>query len=136
MLSISLNMSFQMDDIMENYRFSPDIDNYANIDCTYNDINVYSQYMHQSFLNILKFNVRSMRKNFSNFLSYFSCVLIHFSLIFLTEIWLDSDSSDTFNIPGFYKFDLCRNNLGGGLRVFVREGIQVSVLTEFTVLND
>ena len=81
-------------------------------------------------------NVRSLRKNFTQFLAYFSYMFVHFSFILLTEIWLDDDFADTFVLPGFYKFDLCRNNYGGGVRLFVRDGISASVLSDFTLMND
>ena len=67
------------------------------------------------------FNVCSLRKNFSLFLACFSYVFIYFSFILLTDTWLDPDFTDTFNSPGFYKFDFCRNNYGGGVRHFLLE---------------
>ena len=66
----------------------------------------------------------------------FSYVFIYFSFILLTETWLDPNFTDTFNLPGFYKFDLCRNNYGGGVRLFFRDGIQASILSDFTFIND
>ena len=63
-------------------------------------------------------------------------MFVHFSFILLTETWLDNDFADTFALPGFHEFDLCRNNYGGGVRLFVRDGISASVLSDFTLLND
>ena len=54
----------------------------------------------------------------------------------LTETWLDSNFVDTFNLPGFHKFDLCRNNYGGGVRLYVRDGIQAPLLSDFTISNE
>lgn len=120
---------------MDNYPvFYPDIDNFNHIDCRYSDIDVFSRY--SSFLNVLMFNVRSIRKNFSQFLAYFSFIFVHFSFILLTETWLDPDFSDSFNLPGFYKYDLCRNNYGGGVRIFIKQGIEASVMPEYTLGND
>ena len=92
-------------------------------------------YKSHSFLNILMFNVHTLRKKISLFLAYFSYVFIYFSFILLTETWLDPDFNDTFNLPGFYKFDLCHNNYGGGVRLFIRDGIQASILSDFTFIN-
>ena len=116
--------------------FYPDLDNYNHVTCKYSDIDVFSNFKFGCFLNILLFNIRSLRKNFSQFLAHFSFMFVHFSFILLTEIWLDSDSTDTFCLPGFYKFDLCRNNYGGGVRLFIKDGIQASILPEYTMIND
>ena len=116
--------------------FIPDLDHFNHVECKYCDSDVFFNYKSHSFLNILMFNVRSLRKNFSLFLAYFSYVFIYFSFILLTETWLDPDFTDTFNLPGFYKFDLCRNNYGGGVRLFIRDGIQASILSDFTFIND
>ena len=114
--------------------FHPDLDHFNHIECSYSDLDVFSRYA--SHLNMLMFNIRSIRKNFSQFLAYFSYMFIHFSFILLTETWLDPEFSDAFNLPGFCKFDLCRNSYGGGLRFFVREGIQTSIMPDFTLVND
>lgn len=120
---------------MDNYPlFSPDIDNHDQIDCKYSNVDIFKKY--SSFLNIFMFNIRSVRKNFTQFVAYFSYMFSYFSFILLTETWLDSDFSDAFNIPGFYKYDLCRNNYGGGLRLFIRDGIKASLLSDFTFIND
>ena len=63
-------------------------------------------------------------------------MFVHFSFILLTEIWLDNDSADTFVLPGLHKFDLCSNNYGGGVRLFVRDGISASVFSDVTLIND
>ena len=116
--------------------FRPEIDNFNHVTCTYADIDLFCNFNVNSFFNILMFNIRSLRKNFAQFLAYYSYMFVHFSFILLTEIWLDNDSADTFVLPGFHKFDLCRNNYGGGVRLFVRDGISASVLSDFTLIND
>ena len=116
--------------------FQPDIDNYNPIDCRYSDINVFSNYKSSSFFNIFMLDIRSLRKNFSQFLTYFSTVFVYFNFILLTETWLDSDFINSFSLPGFYVFDLCRNKYGGGVRLYIRDGIQASVLSDFTTVNE
>ena len=128
-------MSFQGNNSIDNYPvFSPDIDDMDQIECKYSDTDIFKRYC--ASLNILMFNIRSIRKNFTQFLAYFSYVFIHLSFILLTETWLDSDFSDAYNLPGFYKYDLCRNNYGGGLRLYIRDSIQTSIITDFTFIND
>ena len=128
-------MSHSRCNSLDNYPvFYPDIEDFNNIECKYSDIDIFSSY--SSFLNILLLNVRSIRKNFTLFLAHLSHMFLKFSFILLTETWLDHDFSDTFNLPGFYKLDLCRNTYGGGLRLYIREGIKASILSDFTLKND
>ena len=63
-------------------------------------------------------------------------MFVYLSFILVTETWLDSNFVDTFNLPDFHKFDLCRNNYGGGVRLYVRDGIQASLLSDFTISNE
>ena len=116
--------------------FRPEIDNFSHVACRYTDVDVFCNYNVNSFFNIIMFNIRSLRKSFAQFLAYFSYMFVLFSYILLTEIWLDNDSADTFVLPGFHKIDLCRNNYGGGDRLFVRDDISASVLSDFTLIND
>ena len=62
-------------------------------------------------------------------------MFVYCSFILLTETWLDFNFVDAFNLPGFHKFDLCRNNYGGGVRLYVRDGIHASILSDFTMSN-
>ena len=123
--------------LLENYpSFGPDIENFNHVECKYLTPDTLFTSTCNSLVNVMLFNVRSLRKNFPQFLAYFSCILVHVSFILLTETWLDPDFSDCFSLPGFCKLDLCRNNYGGGVRVFVREDIQTSILSDFTHGND
>ena len=128
-------MSNPRGDIMDDYPvFYPDLDHFNHIECKYSNIDVFLRF--SSFINMIMLNIRSIRKNFTNFLAHFSHMLVHLSFILLTETWLDPDLSDAFNLAGFYKYDLCRNSYGGGLRLFIREGIQTSIMSDFTFIND
>ena len=42
----------------------------------------------------------------------------------------------SFFINGYKSFDVFRNNYGGGIRLYVKESINVSILQQFTITND
>ena len=85
---------------------------------------------------VLMINIRSCRKNFSQFIAYFCNVLSYFSCIILTETWLTEHIDNVFNIPGFYCFNLYRNNFGGGIKMYFRNSIQARMLEDFTFINN
>ena len=42
----------------------------------------------------------------------------------------------TFDIPGFYSLNLYKNQYGGGLRLYVKNCLNVKILNDFTALDD
>ena len=115
--------------------FSPEIDNYVSTDCKYFNSDDFHCYSYETF-NLLMFNVRSCRKNFSNFLSCFSNVLTYFTCIVLVETWLTQDRDVSYAIPGFYNYDIYRDQYGGGIKMYVKDGIQTRILDEYTFLTN
>ena len=62
-------------------------------------------------------------------MSYFSCIIF-------TETWLTSDFNSTFNIPGFCSRNLYHDHYGGGIKLYIKDGIQSRLLSNFTFTND
>ena len=81
-------------------------------------------------------NIRSVKKNFNDFLAKFYNCVNSFSFIVFTETWLTVDRDISFNMPGFYSLDLYRNQYGGGLKLYIKDCFKAKVLNDFTVLND
>ena len=79
--------------------------------CVYLDIDSLPTFVPENKLSILIFNVRSCRKNFSNFLCHFSEYVCKFTIIVLIETWLTEGISKLFPIHGFKYFDSFRSNL-------------------------
>ena len=52
------------------------------------------------------------------------------------EIWLTADTDNIFVLPGFHCFNLYRDGLGGGIRVYVRDSIQSKIIEHLTFIND
>ena len=102
--------------------------------CDFIDLQYLCPFISSLSFTILMLNVRSIKRNFNVFLSEFCNYLKMFSIIVLTETWLTGDRDKAFNIPGFYSFNLYRNQFGGGLRLYVKDCFKAKVLDDFTSL--
>jgi hypothetical protein len=78
-------------------------------------------------LNFVHLNIRSLRKNFSNFLLELAQVSSKLHIIVLSEIWINSNEISFYNIPGYNKFVNCNDTYrSGGVICFVDNQIQVN----------
>ena len=102
--------------------------------CDFIDLQYLCPFISSLSFTILMLNVRSIKRNFNVFLSEFCNYFKMFSIIVLTETWLTGDRDKAFNIPGFYSFNLYRNQFGGGLRLYVKDCFKAKVLDYFTSL--
>ena len=116
--------------------FIPDVDNYLQPNCRYLNVEYLSDIVNGISLSILMLNIRSCCKNFDQFVSTFCNVISYFSCIILTETWLTQVRDNAFNIPGFHCVNLYRNNLGGGIKIYVKESVQCEVLDRYTFVNN
>ena len=105
--------------------------------CNYLDISNEPYDWHDCF-SILLFNIRSCRKKFLDFETYFHDVLCTFSCIVLNETWLTEEYENVFLINGFKTFDSYRSSNGGGIRLYVKKKnlLYVNILSRFNVIND
>ena len=125
-----------LDPILDYPRFTPDIDHYVSANCGYIDVPEISSLYEDVQFSILMLNIRSCKKNFNQFLACFCNFFTFFSCIVLTETWLTPERDNIFSIPGFYFYDLYRNHLGGGIKVYLKNDIRSRLLTDFTLIND
>ena len=132
-LSKMNTLDFSTDDVPV---FVPDVDNWVQPNCNFVNIVDLPSYVTCISFGVLLINIRSCRKNFSQFISHFCNILSYFTCIILTEIWLTEDVDNVFNIPGYYCFNLYRNNVGGGIKMYLRNGIQGRMLENFTFINE
>ena len=114
--------------------FIPDVDNWIQPNCNYITVDDLSSFSCFSFA-VLMINMRSCKRNFNQYLTCFCNVLTYFSCILFTETWLTAEVDNVFEIPGFYCFDLYRDRYGGGLKMYVKNGINARMLNEFTFIN-
>jgi len=76
-----------------------------------------------SFLHLKTLNVRSIRNKFDVLKNYLNLLTHKFSVIALTETWLNDDESDNFEIPGYKSTKLSRKNKKEGIWIIGIIGI-------------
>ena len=116
--------------------FVPDLENNFSSNCVYLDVDNLSPYICSLSLSICMLNIRSCRKNFDEFMANFYNYVKFFSCIIFTETWLTEDRDKVFSIPGFYCCNLYRNQYGGGIKLYIRNGIKTKILENFTIINN
>lgn len=82
-------------------------------------------------LRIIQVNVRSIRdmERFDDVVLKLAVGDFRFDVIVLTESWIQGEVSQLYRIPGYVGVFACRpEGRGGGIAVFVREGIEFSVV--------
>ena len=104
--------------------------------CRFLDIVNVPDYDWCNKFSILLCNIRSCRKNFLDFTSYFNDVLLNYECIILVETWLNSECNDLFTIQGYVSYNIYRNNYGGGVRLYVKNTVNVVILAPYTFIND
>ena len=117
-------------------KFNPKVDNYVPIECKYYDYDILQCSVPKSALNLLMCNVRSCKKNFCNLFSCFSNILTYFTCIILVETWLTKDRDISYSIPGFCSHEIYRDQFGGGIKMYVKDGVRARVVNDFTFLNN
>ena len=116
--------------------YAPDIDNHVPSICSYIDVDELSVLISSLSFSVFMLNIRSCRKNVNNFLANFCNYFMSFTCMIFTETWLTPESDKIFSIPGFYRFDIYRNQYGGGIKMHLKECIQSKILENFTVITD
>ena len=116
--------------------FIPDIENYVHTNCRYMNVENLSDYVNGVSMSILMLNIRSCCKNFDQFISTFYSFISFFTCIILTETWLTHDRDNVFDIQGFHCVNLYRNNVGGGIKIYLRDFVQCEVLNRYTFVNN
>ena len=67
-------------------------------------------------------NIRGLKSSFTELVGYINNLDTCFTLIGITESWLDEDSEHLYNIPGYTAYTSVRSNRrGGDLVLYVRD---------------
>lgn len=104
--------------------------------CSYSDFNEVNNLVTLDMLSILVCNVRSCRKNFNVFYSHFSECISKFTIIVLVETWLTKEISKLFSVSGFKYFDSFRTNIAGGIRIYYKQFLNVTLLPVYSKVSD
>ena len=91
----------------------------------------------EQYFSLCHINVRSIRANLQNLESYLQLLNIEFSVIGITETWLDDISYLLYTMPNFNFIENHRKNKsGGGVAIFLRDGIPYKQRTDLSVFNE
>jgi hypothetical protein len=78
-----------------------------------------------AYFSLVCINIRSAMKNLSSFNNYLSILSHNFSIVGLTETWLNNDNYDLCQLIGYTGEHAYRTDrIGGGVSLFVSEYIQ------------
>ena len=72
---------------------------------------------------ILNFNIRSISKNFDNFITFLNGFNVDFDILILTETWLNADNKDLSDISNYNSYYGIRHGRGGSVSIFVINSI-------------
>ena len=91
----------------------------------------------EEYFSICHINIRSLKANIQNFENYLQLLSIKFSVIGMTETWLDDTSCLLYSMPNYNFVESHRKNKsGGGVGIFLRDGILYKQRTDLSVFND
>lgn len=86
---------------------------------------------------ILNLNIRSIKKKLGLLTDLLSTLQSKFTLIGVTETWLDSHMATMCNIDGYnHIFDVRKNRIGGGTSLFISKNIKYQLRPELNIFND
>lgn len=86
----------------------------------FNELNIKKVNCDLSFIHL---NIRSLRKNFTTFISQINNIINKIHLIILTETNIVDDENNFYSLHGFNSTFLNREGRGGGIAVYVKENI-------------
>ena len=88
-------------------------------------------------LSILHLNIRSVRNKFDALKDYLNSLDNKFTIIALTQTWLNNNDYDNFEIPGYKSTKLQRQNkIGGGICIFSRDDLKFKLRNDFVFEDD
>ena len=86
---------------------------------------------------LLHVNARSIPCNLSNIESYIDNLVTTFSIIAVTETWLKENNKNRYAIENYnVEHNVRSTKSGGGVALFVRNGIDYHVRNDLTVMNE
>ena len=82
-------------------------------------------------------DLRSIRNKFDALMNYLNSLDHKFSIIALTETWINNNDGDNFEIPGYNSTKLVRQNkIGGGISIFTRDDLNVKLRNDLVPENN
>ena len=110
--------------------------------CNYYTEDSFNKYLQQhnisdNSFSVAHLNIRSLPANLSAFMSYVDNLDHCFSVIGLSETWLNPSNVSAYSIPGYNHVAQTRcTSRGGGISLFVAEKFVYSEITDYCMVND
>ena len=81
-------------------------------------------------------NIRSIKANIGDFDNYMRMLNLDFSIIGVTETWLNDINYDLYGLDGFELIERHRaSKMGGGIGLFVRNGVSYKSRADLTTFE-
>ena len=105
-----------------------------NNQCIYYNITEFnSAITDKNHISILAVNIRSLNKNFKQFLQYINSLEVKWSFIKITETWGKPHSIIHHTIAGYeHVYDIRPIKTGGGCSLFINENISYKIRKDLT----
>ena len=88
-------------------------------------------------LSLCHLNIRSIKKNLSNFVTYMDFLGFRFSIIGLTETWMRYGICDLYGIEGYELFEKHRpTTAGGDVRLFIAQKLEYTKRDDLRYFDD
>ena len=100
-------------------------------------INTWQKCYLKQFFSVAHLNIRSIPANLSAFLSLIDSLDYCFTVIGLSETWLNPSNVSTYGINGYnHVYQTRCTSRGGGVSLFVSEKIVFSEMSDYCMVND
>lgn len=120
------------------HNIDPDVNYFvSNDDCSYYDAESFNtlRYNVENTLKIIHINIRAANSNFDEFLLFLSSLKTKFSIIVLTETWLNH-GREWVDIAGYRSYHSVREGKrGGGVTILVDEGLVFELCDSLSVID-
>ena len=84
-------------------------------------------------ISLLAVNIRSFAGKFSEFVAHINLLKFKFTVLIITETWLNENTDIAFDINGYNCFSIYRNGqIGGGIKIYIEESLSASVIEEIS----
>ena len=134
------NVHTPLFEVDPDYNFFTDTQIAYNVNCDYfiqdTFIQYYKKRKHDKPFSVFHMNVRSLPKHFSELDLYLGSLQHQFSILGITETWLNETNCDLYGLHGYSSIDKFRHNTpGGGISLYVRDNILFKERSDLAVFN-